>query len=311
MNHILWTERYRPTSLNDIILPKGVRTDLDNMVAAGSLPHLLLSGPPGTGKTTVAQAIVNDLDGEYLVINSSLNGNIDTLRNEIMTYASSVSIFGKRKFVILDEADYLNPNSTQPALRNFMETYARNCGFILTCNFKNRLIEPLWSRCSVIEFKVQTEEKPILAKQFYDRACAILKHENITYNAAVVQELIVRHFPDFRRTINELQRLSASSNIDTGALSAELNSSLKSLIKFMKDKDYTSVRKWVAENSHIDFIDLYRSLYEQASHLFKPGFIPQLVLTLAEYQYKAAFVADQEINTSACLAEIMVRAEWK
>jgi DNA polymerase III delta prime subunit len=307
----LWVEKYRPQTLSDVILPKALKQTLNDFVKQGHLPHALFVGSHGVGKTTVAQALVNDLGGESLVINGSLNGNIDTLRNEITTYASSVSLSGKRKFVILDEADYLNSNSTQPALRNFMESYSKNCSFILTCNFKNRIIEPIWSRCTTIEFKVEAAERPKMAMQFYQRLGFILNNEAIPFNEKVVQELVVRHFPDFRRTINELQRYSAAGTIDVGILGSDTNESVRALVTHMKERDYSAVRKWVAEHNHIDATALFRNFYDHSSNLFKPSYIPQLVLTLAEYQYKASFVADQEINTSACMAEIMVGAEWR
>ena len=235
----------------------------------------------------------------------------NTLRNDIKSFASSMSLQGGRKYVILDEADYLNPNSTQPALRNFMEEYSKNCGFILTCNFKNKIIDPLHSRCSVVDFKIPAEEKPKMASLFYKRVHAILEQEGVEHEPKVVAELIKRHFPDWRRVLNELQRYSATGRIDTGILTDFSEDSFKGLIEMMKAKNFTQVRKWVAENTDIDYNVLYRKFYEQAHGMLAPGSIPQLVVTLADYQYKAAFVADQEINNAACMAEIMVGVEWK
>ena len=245
------------------------------------------------------------------VINGSLNGNIDTLRNDIMQFASSVSLDGGRKYVILDEADYLNANSTQPALRNFMEEFSKNCGFILTCNFKNRIIEPLHSRCSVIEFKIPNAEKPKMAAQFYRRMVDVLGQENVEFEPAAVAAVVEKHFPDFRRTLNELQRYSSYGKIDTGILVDINETSMKELVGLLKRKDFTSVRKWVAENTDTDPIVLFRKFYDLATDYLKPSAIPQLVLIIADYQYKQAFVADQEVNTVACLTEIMVECEFK
>jgi DNA polymerase III delta prime subunit len=255
--------------------------------------------------------MLEQLQCDYIIINGSINGNIDTLRNEIRDFASSVSFSGGRKYVILDEADYLNPNSTQPALRNFMEEYSKNCGFILTCNFKNRIIEPLHSRCSVIEFKIDKEDKPKMASQFFKRVCNILNEESITYDQKAVIEVITKFFPDWRRVLNELQRYSATGKIDSGILVNFSEENLKGLVELLKVKNFTEVRKWVAENNDIDQTVFFRKLYDTASQYLKPNSIPQLVITLAEYQYKAAFVADHEINILACLTEIMAEGDFK
>ncbi|NDG33009.1 AAA family ATPase, partial [bacterium] len=261
----LWVEAYRPKTIADTILPKQLKTTFQKFVEDSNIPNLLFTGRAGVGKTTVARAILEQLDCDYIVINGSLHGNIDTLRNDILAFASTVSFSGGRKYVILDEADYLNPNSTQPALRNFMEEYSKNCGFILTCNFKNKLIEPLWSRCSVIDFKIPKEERPNLASQFFRRICTILDKEKVSYVDKVVAEVVQRFFPDFRRTLNELQRYAATGSIDTGILTNFSEESFKVLIEHMKKKDFTNVRKWVGENNDIEPVVLFRKLYDSAS----------------------------------------------
>lgn len=306
----LWVEKYRPQTVDDTILPAELKAVFQQFVDQKNIPNLILSGSAGVGKTTIARAMLEQLECDYIVINGSMNGNIDTLRHEIQTFASSVSLSGGRKYVILDEADYLNANSTQPALRNFMEEFSRNCGFILTCNFKNRIIEPLHSRCSVIDFKLSKSDRAKLATQFFKRVETILNGEGVAYDRAVVAEVINKHFPDWRRVLNELQRYSATGTIDSGILANLQEVSLKELITMIKDKNYTAVRKWVAENSD-DQVNIFRKLYDTCSEYFTPNYIPHLILTLADYQYKSAFATDQEINLSACLAEIMVQCEFK
>ena len=255
--------------------------------------------------------MLEELECDYIVINGSMNGNIDTLRNEIKNFASSVSLTGTgRKYVVLDEADYLNANSTQPALRNFMEEFSKNCGFILTCNFKNRIIEPLHSRCSVIDFKITKKQIPELAKDFMKRACSILNKENIEYDKQVVVELIKKFFPDNRRILNELQRYSATGRIDSGILVNLQELSLKSLVEFLKNKDFSNMRKWVAENLDNDADVIYRKIYDQASQYLSKQSIPAAVLIIGKYQYQHAFVADAEINLVCCLTELMVEGEW-
>lgn len=311
LDNVLWVEKYRPRTISDTILPDQLKITFQEFVNKKEVPNLLLSGRAGTGKTTVAKAMLEELACDYIVINGSLNGNIDTLRNDIKSFASSVSLSGGRKYVILDEADYLNPNSTQPALRNFIEEFSINCGFILTCNFKNRIIEPLHSRCSVIEFKIQKEDKQKLASQFFNRVLNILGNENIEYDKKVVAEVVGKYFPDYRRTLNELQRYSVTGKIDTGILTDHKEETLKEVLTFLKSKNFSSVRKWVGENSDVDSASFFRSIYDVAADFLKPSSIPQLVLILADYQYKAAFVADHEINITACLTEIMVECEFK
>ena len=310
-DEFLFVEKYRPRKIDDTILPYELKTVFKEFIANNNIPNLILSGGPGVGKTTVARAMLEEINADYIIINGSLSGNIDTLRNEIMQFASSVSFQGGRKYVILDEADYLNANSTQPALRNFMEEYSKNCGFILTCNFKNRIISPLHSRCSVIDFDIKSAEKPKLASEFFERLKKILEMEGIEYEDKVVAAFIQKHFPDWRRILNEIQRYSAVGKIDTGILSNLQEVSIKELMNSMKAKNYTNVRKWVAENINNDTNTIFRKLYDKAGDLFKAQSIPQLCLILADYQYKAAFVADHEVNLAACLAEIMVNCEFK
>ena len=310
-DEFLYVEKYRPRKIDDTILPYELKTVFKEFIANNNIPNLILSGGPGVGKTTVARAMLEEINSDYIIINGSLSGNIDTLRNEIMQFASSVSFQGGRKYVILDEADYLNANSTQPALRNFMEEYSKNCGFILTCNFKNRIISPLHSRCSVIDFDIKNAEKPKLAGEFFERLKSILEMEGIEYEDKVVAAFIQKHFPDWRRILNEIQRYSVVGKIDAGILSNLQEVSIKELMNNMKAKNYTNVRKWVAENINNDTNTIFRKLYDKSADLFKAQSIPQLCLILADYQYKAAFVADQEVNLAACLAEIMVNCEFK
>jgi DNA polymerase III delta prime subunit len=311
MQEFLWVEKYRPKKIEDTILPEGLKETFKSFIQQGSIPNLLLTGSAGVGKTTVARAMLEEIGADYIVINGSMNGNIDTLRNDIQQFASSVSFTGGRKYVILDEADYLNANSTQPALRNFMEEFSRNCGFILTCNFKNRIIEPLHSRCSVVEFKISKEDLPKLAVQFFKRVVGILSTEKIEYDKAVVAELINRHVPDWRRVLNELQRYSVNGSIDSGIFANLQDENLKELVSAIKEKKFTEMRKWVAENSDTDSSQLYRAFYDQAYSIVKPNSIPELIMLIAKYQYQAAFVADPEINTAAFLTEVMVSVEFQ
>lgn len=310
-DEFLWVEKYRPSTIGECVLTPSLKKTFQQFVKDGNIPNLLLSGRAGVGKTTVAKAMLKELDCDSIVINGSLNGNIDTLRNDIMAFASSVSFHGGRKYVILDEADYLNANSTQPALRNFMEEYSANCGFILTCNFSNRIIAPLHSRCSVIDFKIQNEDKPKLATAFYKRAVEILNQEKVAFDPKVLAALISKYFPDWRRIINELQRYSATGNIDTGILTSFSDESFKTLSQAMRAKNFSEVRKWVGENSDIDQTTMFRKFYDYSVDFLKANSIPQMVLILADYQYKAAFVADQEINMAACFTELMVECEFK
>lgn len=310
MREALWVEAYRPKRINETILTDDLKKTFLKFIEDGTVPNLLLSGKSGVGKTTVAKAMLNELAVDYIVINGSMHGNIDTLRTDILNFASSVSFTGGRKYVIIDEADYLNPNSTQPALRNFMETYSKNCGFILTCNFKNRIIEPLQSRMSVIDFTFSKEEKVKLASQFFKRVQFILDQEGVEYDNKAVGGLIVKYFPDCRRIINELQRYSATGKIDSGVLSNSGEEDIISLMGFLKNKEFGNVRKWVGEHSDIDTSTFFRKLYDQAAQYMDSPSVAQLVLILAKYQYQDAFVADHEINMAACLTEIMVECTF-
>jgi len=307
----LWVEKYRPHKIADCVLPENLKITFQKFVDDKMIPNLLLSGGPGVGKTTVARAMLDEMDNDYIIINGSMNGNIDTLRNDIRNYAATVSFTSDRKYVILDEADYLNANSTQPALRNFMEEYSNNCGFILTCNFKNRIIAPLHSRCSVVDFKISGKERAELAKQFLERTYYILEQERIQFDKKVVAQLITKFFPDWRRVLNELQRYSASGSIDSGILVNVADLDIKELIASLREKNFVSMRKWVGLNNTIETNTLFRKLYDTAHDFLKPDSIPQLVLIIGDYQYKAAFVVDQEINLAACLTSVMADCEFK
>jgi DNA polymerase III delta prime subunit len=310
-SEFLWVEKYRPKTINDTVLTNELKHLFQQFVDQKNIPNLILSGPAGVGKTTVAKAMLEELECDYIVINGSMNGNIDTLRNEILNFASSVSLSGGRKYVILDEADYLNANSTQPALRNFMEEFSRNCGFILTCNYASRIIEPLHSRCSVIEFKVTKKDVAKLASQFFKRVCFVLDKEDVIYDKSVVAEVINKHFPDCRRILNELQRYSATGAIDSGILINLQEIAIKQLIELIKDKNFTEVRKWVSENIDSNVNSLFRKLYDTSSEHMKPQFIPPFIELINKYQYQSAFVADQEINLMSFFSEVMVNGFYQ
>ena len=310
--NFLWVEKYRPRTIQEAILPDELKQTFQQFVDQNNIPNLLLTGTAGIGKTTVARALCEELGADYIVINGSNEGrSIDVLRVEIQNFASSVSFSGGRKYVILDEADYLNANSVQPALRNFMEEYSSNCGFILTCNFKNRIIDPLQSRCSVIDFKFDKKIKATMAMQFMKRVEFILNEEEVKYDKKALAQVIQQHFPDWRRVLNELQRYSGTGSIDAGILRNWRDENLVSLMKTMKVKDFDGMRKWVFENSDTDSSAIFREIFDKCSDYIKPNSIPGVVVTLGEYQYKAAFVADAEINMIACLTVIMMEAEFK
>ena len=312
MQEFLYVEKYRPKRVQDTILPVELKSTFQQFVDQDNVPNLILSGRAGVGKTTIAKAMLEEIGADYIVINGSMNGNIDTLRVEIANFASTVSFSGGRKYVILDEADYLNANSTQPALRNFMEEFSKNCGFILTCNFKNRIIEPLHSRCSVIEFNIPNSEKAEMASQFYKRVKSILEEENIEYDNKTVAELVQLYFPDWRRTLNELQRYSATGRIDSGILANKSSDSVSDLFRMLKEKNFTDMRKWVAENSDIDSSTLYRQIYDMLpSKVKSTTSIAEAIIVLAQYQYQEAFVANSEINRVAALATLMAEVDWK
>ena len=311
MNEILWVEKYRPNTIGESILPIELKKTFQQFVDNGDCPNLLLSGSAGCGKTTVAKAMLEQLGCTYMMINGSEESGIDVLRNKIKNFASTVSLEGGRKYVILDEADYLNPQSTQPALRGFIEEFSKNCGFILTCNFRNRIIEPLHSRCSTIEFRIPSEEKPQLAMDFMNRCEVILNNEQIHYNKKVVASLIQKFFPDWRRVLNELQRYSASGKIDAGILVNLSEDSVKELLSFLKNKEFTNVRRWIVNNLDNDPSRIYRRIYDSLYDSLVPSTIPHAVVILADYSYKSAFVADQEINLLACMTELMSQVKFK
>jgi DNA polymerase III delta prime subunit len=305
----LWVEKYRPRKVEDCVLPIELKNYFNSVVSKGEIQNMLFCGTAGSGKTTVARAICDQLQTDYIVINGSEESGIDVLRTKIKQFASTVSFSGNTKIVILDEADYLNPNSTQPALRGFIEEFSNNCRFILTCNFKNRIIQPLHSRCSVFDFKIPKEEKPKLAASFFKRLSDILNGESVRFDPKVLAKVIEKHFPDFRRTLNELQRYAQSGSIDEGMLSNVLEESLKELVVSLKEKDWKRMRTWVVNNLDNDPSVLFRRIFDTLVPL--TGQVPQLVLTIADYQYKSAFVSDQEINLTACLTEIMASVEIK
>lgn len=310
-DEFLWVEKYRPKTIEETVLPLDLKNTFQEFINQGNIPNLILSGPPGVGKTTVARAMLEQLGCNYIIINGSMNGNIDTLRYEILNFASSVSLTGGRKYVILDEADFLNSNSTQPSLRNFMEEFSANCGFILTCNYKNKIIEPLHSRCSVIDFKFNKKDFPKLASQFYKRLCFILNNENIEYDNSVIAELIQKYFPDWRKVINETQRYSVSGKIDSGILSNLDDSSIKELIPLMKDKNYSAMRNWVANNLNSDVNSLYKEFYDKSNEYLEKDSIPYIVLLIGKYQYQNAFSANPEINFMAFLTEVMIECNFQ
>jgi DNA polymerase III delta prime subunit len=308
----LWVEKYRPATIDECILPEKLKQTFKEYIATGELPTFLFSGTAGVGKTTVARALCNEVGADVLFINGSDEGrSIDTLRTTIKGFASTVSLTDAKKVVILDEADYMNAQSVQPALRGFIEEFSNNCRFIFTCNFKNKIIEPLHSRCAVIDFKIDNAEKPAIAAGFFKRVTQILKTEGIDYDTKVVVELVNKHFPDYRRILNELQRYSVSGKIDTGLLVNMSDESYKTLVMNLKEKDFKKTRQWIAQNSDIETSSLFDHLYEKASEYMEPASIPTMVLLLADYQYKDAFVANHELNTMAAMTEIMLQCKFK
>ena len=311
MDTYLWVEKYRPATVNDCILPSDLKQTFQEFVDAGHIPNLILSGSAGTGKTTVAKAMVEQIGSTWMMINGSEESGIDVLRTKIKNFASTVSLEGGRKYIILDEADYLNPQSTQPALRGFMEEFHKNCGFILTCNYKNRLIDPLQSRCSNIDFQIKNGQKVKLAETFFKRTIDILNKEEIKFEPKAVAELINAHFPDWRRVLNELQRYSASGQIDAGVLVNISNENIRELMTFLKNKEFTNVRKWIVNNLDNDASRIIRTIYDSLYDTIDHSTIPHAVVILGDYQYKAAFVADQEINLLACMTELMSQVKFK
>ena len=307
----LLVEKYRPATIDDCILPVSLKETFKDIVGSGECQNLLLTGGAGCGKTSVARALCNELDADSILINCSEDGNIDTLRTKIRTFASTVSISGNKKVVILDEFDYSNANSIQPALRGAIEEFADNCRFIITCNYKNRIISPIHSRCTNIEFTIPSEEKPTLAGQFMQRVKTILDKEGIPYEDKILAQLITKYFPDFRRVLNELQRYSVAGIIDIGILSQIGEVQVKELAVAMKGKNFTEARKWGVSNLDNSQTELFRKIYDGLHDYVTPSSIPQAILILADYQHKAAFVADQEINLTACIVELMMECEFK
>ena len=308
-NDFLWVEKYRPRTIADTILPDNLKQTFQKIVDSGEMPNMLFTGSAGLGKTTVARALCNELGVDYILINGSEEGNIDTLRTKIKQFASTVSLQGGYKVVILDEADYLNAQSTQPALRGFIEEFANNCRFILTCNFKNRIIEPLHSRCGVYEFNTTKKDMAVLAQTFFERAKYILTQEDVEFDEKTIPPIIVKHAPDWRRIINELQR-HASVGPMVGNITQSSDASIDALFIHLKDKDFKKMRSWVVNNIDTDAAAIFRGVYDKMSDKVDPSSIPQLVLILADYQYKNAFVADHELNIVACMTEVMANVKF-
>ena len=314
MSDFLWVEKYRPKKISDCILSEDLKSTFLKFLDSKELPNLLLSGTAGTGKTTVARALCEQLGVDYIIINGSDEGRqIDTLRNKIKNFASTVSLTedANHKVVIIDEADYMNADSVQPALRNFIETFYNNCRFIFTCNYKNKIIPALHSRCTVIDFAIKNGQKVLTAKAFMERMSGLLKDENIEFDKKVLAELIQKYYPDFRRTINELQRYSVRGKIDSGILFSMSNENIKELTKSLKDKRFNDMRKWVVQNLDKEPSHLFKTIYDSLYSSLDTKSVPQAILILAGYQYKSAFVADQEINMVACLTEIMASCKFK
>ena len=308
---LLWVEGYRPKTIDDCILSDTIKGTLSDLVKDEKVSNLMFTGPSGVGKTTAARAICDQTNSDYIIINGSDEGRmIDTLRTKLTQFCSTISIRGGRKVVIIDEADYMNPDSVQPAMRNFIEKFAENCSFIFTCNYKNRIIDPIHSRCAVVDFTLNKDEKPTIASQFMNRCEHILNDENVVFDKDVVGALINKHFPDFRRVINELQRYGTSGNIDSGILAniGELN--LNQLVSALRDKNFHNMRQWVVSNVDNDPATVYRKIYDKLYEVLEKSSIPQAVLIIADYQYKSAFVADQEVNLVACLVELMAECEF-
>jgi len=309
--HLLWVEKYRPHLIADCILPDDLKQTFQTYVTKNEIPNMILAGGSGMGKTTVAKALCDELGLDHIMINGSNESNIDTLRGKIVGYASAVSLTGGRKVVIIDEADYLNPNSTQPAFRGVIEEFAGNCSFVFTCNYKNRLIPPLHSRCAVIDFSITSEQKQSLAALFFKRVKQILAQENVEYDTNTVAQLIMKFFPDFRRVLNELQRYSVSGKIDVGILTNLTNSNITEVMSLLKRKDFRQLRKWVGQHSDNDTDKIMREVYDHLGDAIKPEFVPAAVVLLGQYMYRGAFCSDKEINLMALFSEIMLQCEMK
>lgn len=311
VDQLLWVERYRPKRIADCILPEQLKNTFQQYVDKKEIPNLIFAGTAGVGKTTVARALCEEIGADYIMINGSDESGIDTLRNKIKGFASTVSLIGGRKVIIIDEADYLNPNSTQPAFRGVIEEFASNCSFIFTCNYKNRIIQPIHSRCSVIDFKLQNGQRAKMATLLLKRVKEILKIEGVDFDEKVVAEVITKYFPDYRRVLNELQRYSVSGKIDVGILSTMTDVKLNELVEGLRDKNFKEVRKWVGTNSDNDANKIFREIYDKMYDILKPETIPLAVVLIGKYQYQSAFVVDQEINLMAFLTELMIDCEFK
>ena len=311
MEKFLWVEKYRPTNVDECILPNNLKQTFKEFVKQKTIPNLILSGGAGVGKTTVATAMINEIGATSMMINGSEESGIDVLRTKIKNFASTSSLEGGRKYLILDESDYLNPQSTQPALRGFMEEFHKNCGFILTCNYKNRLIEPLHSRCSGVDFRIPKGEINKLCTQFFKRVKSILDEEAIKYDDKVILELITKYFPDWRRTLNELQKYSVSGQIDSGILVNLSEVNINELMDALKNNEFTIVRKWIVNNLDNDPNRMFRVIYDSLYEFLDGSTIPHAVIIIGDYSYKSAFVADQEINMLACMTELMGAVKFK
>ena len=308
----LWVAKYRPTKISECVLPSDLQEPFSDFIDQGKLPNLIFAGGPGTGKTTAAMALCEETQTDYLMVNGSDEGrNIDTVRTTLRQFCSSVSMTGNRKAIIMDEADYMNPDSVQPALRGFVEKFGNNVSFIFTCNYPNRIIEPIHSRCAIFDFLIPNSEKPKIAENYLKLCEGILAKEEIEFDKKVLIQLIMKHFPDFRRVLNELQRYSSSGRIDTGILTSLEEINIIELVESLKTKRFSDMRKWTNSNMDSDTTRIFRKLYDSLSSYLKPQSVPQAVLIIADYQYKSAFVADQEINMVACLTEIMVECSFK
>jgi DNA polymerase III delta prime subunit len=310
--HYLWVEKYRPQTIDECVLPEAMKKTFKGFIASGELPTFLFTGTAGVGKTTVAKALCNEVGAEFIMINGSDEGrSIDVIRTTIKAFASTISLTDAKKVIIVDEADYMNADSVQPALRSLIEEFSNNCRFIFTCNFKHRIIEPLHSRCAVVDFKIDNADKPKIAATFFKRATEILKAEGVEFDQKVVAELVTKHFPDYRRILGELQRYSVSGKIDSGILLNLSDETFRELVEYLKGKKYPEVRKWVGKNADLGTAHIFREMYDKSTDVIDQSSIPQMVVTLADYQYKAAFVADQELNIMAALTEIMVQCKFK
>ena len=310
--NFLWVEKYRPQTIEECVLPVSLKSTFSDMVAKGEPQNLLFSGSAGVGKTTVAKALCNEMECDWIIINCSEEGNIDTLRTKIRQFASTVSLSGdRRKVVILDEFDYSNANSIQPALRGAIEEFANNCRFILTCNYKSRIIEPIHSRCTCIDFVIPASEKPAIAAKMMERCLYILNQEGIKCDKKVLGQLILKYFPDMRRVLNELQRYGVSGTIDVGILSSVAEVEIKNLMVGLRNKDFGTVRRWAALNAEGSAQEVYRKIYDGLTDHLENQSIPEAILIIAESQYRSAFVADQEINLVACLVQLMMSCSFK